>query len=102
MIRACVAEIGRRLEYPQAAEVLHRVTGFRQKNLAETEVRIETAVTERDAGNATHRYEARCVTGPLTEIVDFRLREAARPGARSDAAPLDQKASQVSVFAASS
>lgn len=70
-IRTCVAAIGDHADYTDAERVVHRITRLRQRNYAELEMRIDTAVY--GAGDV-REYAASCVTHTLGDIVRLRVR----------------------------
>ncbi len=75
-IRICMAELGKRADYDGATRVVHTVHA-EQKNIAERELRIVTAVYTVDAESAARNYASRCVTRGPVKLVKFELEAAA-------------------------
>ena len=70
-INACVAAIRDRADYSRAERVMHRVTRLRQRNYAELEIRVDTAVySESDV----REYAASCVTDTRGNLVKFHVK----------------------------
>ena len=73
-IEACISEIGRHADYGDASRVVHWVARLNQKNLVETEIRIETSVYLNSEA-PVREYAASCVTGTMGDLVKFRFNE---------------------------
>ena len=71
-LEACLAEIGRHADYNDATKVVHWVASFRQKNLVELRIVVDTTVVL-TASDLTRAYRASCVTDTMGEIVDFQI-----------------------------
>ena len=69
-IQTCVSAIGERADYTKADRVVHKVTRLRQRNYAELEIRVDTAVYGVDE---VREYAASCVTHTLGDIVRLRV-----------------------------
>jgi hypothetical protein len=72
-IQACVAEMGKHLDYGDAARVVHWISDLDQRNLVEMEFKITTSVYLDDSEEAATTYSASCVTGTMGDLVRFRL-----------------------------
>jgi len=72
-IQACVAEMGKHLDYGDAARVVHWIAELDQRNLVELVIRIRTSVYFDDSEDAAMTYTASCVTGTMGDLVDFQL-----------------------------
>lgn len=70
-IQTCVAAIGERADYSDAERVVHKITRLRQRNYAELEIRVDTAVY--GAGDV-REYAASCVTHTLGDLVRLRVK----------------------------
>lgn len=71
-IQICVAEIGKRADYGEAARVVHTVEA-EQKNIAEQQFRINTLVYQGTDETAVREYNSLCVTRGPIELVRFRI-----------------------------
>jgi hypothetical protein len=69
-IQTCVSAIGERADYTGADRVVHTVTRLRQRNYAELEIRVDTAVY---SDEDVREYAASCVTHTLGDIVRLRV-----------------------------
>ena len=69
-IRACVAAIGSQADYRGAERVVHQVTRLRQRNYAELEIKVDTAVYGADD---VREYAASCVTDTRGDLVKLRV-----------------------------
>ena len=69
-IQTCVAAIGERADYSDADRVVHTVTRLRQRNYAELEIRVDTAVY---GPEDVREYAASCVTHSLGDVVRLRV-----------------------------
>ena len=69
-IQTCVAAIGDRADYSDAERVVHTVTRLRQRNYAELEIRVDTAVIR---NGDVREYAASCVTDTLNDVVRLRV-----------------------------
>ena len=74
-INACVAAIGDHADYSDAERVVHRVTRLRQRNVAELEIRVDTAVYGEDG---VREFAASCVTDTRGNLVKFRVNPLAK------------------------
>lgn len=72
-IQACVAEMGKHLDYGDATRVVHWIAELEQRNLVELVIKIRTSVYLDDSADAAISYTASCVTGTMGDLVDFRL-----------------------------
>lgn len=78
-IKACVAEIGERVNYDDADHIVHYVTSLDQKNIIQKSITIETAVYVDEDSDTARVYTASCITGDLGKVVRFRLLEEQGP-----------------------
>ena len=69
-IETCVAAIGNRADYSDAQRVVHTVTRLRQRNYAELEIRVDTAVI---GEQEVREYATSCVTDTLGGVVRLRV-----------------------------
>lgn len=69
-IQNCVAAIGDRADYSDAERVVHTVTRLRQRNYAELEIRVDTAVIGKQE---IREYAASCVTDTLGDVVHLHV-----------------------------
>jgi len=69
-IQTCVTAIGEQADYSGADRIVHKVTRLRQRNYAELEIRVDTAVYGADE---TREYAVSCVTHSLGDIVRLRV-----------------------------
>ena len=69
-IQTCVSAIGERADYTGANRIVHKVTRLRQRNYAELEIRVDTAVY---GAEDVREYAASCVTHTLGDIVRLRV-----------------------------
>lgn len=80
-VQACVAEIGKRADYDNAARATHWVARLQQKNLAELSIEIETLVYADSDAALVRSYKIVCVTNLSHEIVKFRMAPTERGAA---------------------
>lgn len=73
-IQACVAAIGHSADYSGAERVVHQVTRLKQRNYAELEIRVDTAVF---GAEDVRQYAASCVTDTRADLVKFHIRPVA-------------------------
>jgi hypothetical protein len=71
-IQMCVAEIGKRVKYNKAMRVVHMVKE-EQKNIAEQQFRINTAIYDGLTDIAVREYNSLCVTRGPIELVKLRI-----------------------------
>ena len=69
-IQTCVTAIGEQADYSGADRVVHTVTRLRQRNYAELEIRVDTAVF---GPEDVREYAASCVTHTLGDVVRLRV-----------------------------
>jgi trehalose-6-phosphate synthase len=78
-IQACVAEVGKHADYSGAKRVVHMIMDAKQKNLAQQQFTIDTAVftagTDNDSLPA-REYRSTCVTQGALKLVDFEIARA--------------------------
>ena len=72
-IQACVSEIARHADYDNAYRVVHSVDAIKQRNLIETEIRIETSVYLRNGDRVAREYSVFCVIGTMGDLVKLRV-----------------------------
>ena len=81
-IQACIAEIGRNVDYGNASRVVHWVASLDQKNLVELEIRIQTLVYLTSDDDVATEYTASCITGALGDVVKFEIDATTSPRER--------------------
>ena len=69
-IQTCVTAIGEQADYSGADRIVHKVTRLRQRNYAELEIRVDTAVY---GPEDAREYATSCVTHTLGDIVRLRV-----------------------------
>jgi hypothetical protein len=74
-IQICVAEIGKRVNYGEATRVVHMVKE-EQKNIAERQFRINTAIYDGIDEIAVREYSSLCVTQGPIKLVSLRINGA--------------------------
>ncbi len=74
-IQTCVSEIGRHSQFQPGSRVVHWVVSFKQLNLAEARIGIDTIV--RSEGNLSNRkFKTSCVTDAMGKLVEFRISQS--------------------------
>jgi len=82
-VQPCIAEIGKHVDYADSTRVVHWVESLNQRNLAELEVLISTAVFGEGTDGTAREYQSLCITSSLGDVVKFRIDDSkSEPGAQ--------------------